>query len=247
MKKSLLLLLLFPLVINAQETDRKLRFGLKVAPLFSWIKPDFNTEKASNDYSVEGGGLRLGFNWGPSVEIVLNETFLLSTGLDINYSSGRLTGRSRKINLPVVNYDWEQVYKTRFIELPLMIKGRTKEIGHLRYFMQFGLSAGFRYRGNFEFTEDYGQGVKSVRTSKESSTYINSFRGALLVGGGVEYNLSGNTSLVMSIMFNNGLTNLLKEQFKDDIQNGDSITDDFNLVNENGINNHLMLNVGILF
>jgi hypothetical protein len=243
MKKLLLVILLSPFVLQAQETNRKVRFGMKVAPLFSWIKQDFDLNSAgiSDAYEVDGGGLRLGFNWGPQVEIILNETFLISTGVDISYSTGKLTGRARK-SLSL-NYDFDQIYKMRFVELPFMIKGRTKEIGHMRYFMNFGLSAGFRYKASTEFTEEIG-GEETTTTNTNSNESINLFRGALLVGGGVEYNLSENTSLVVSLIFNNGLTNILKDQQKTGAL---SIADDFNFVRERGINNHMMLNVGILF
>jgi hypothetical protein len=247
MKKLLILILLSPFVLQAQETNRKIRFGMKVAPLFSWIKQDFDLNNASisDDYEVDGGGLRLGFNWGPQVEIILNETFLISTGVDINYSTGKLTGRADRS--PGSAYNFAQVYKMRFIELPLMIKGRTKEIGHMRYFMSFGLSAGFRYKANTEFTEEFN-GTEITTPNTNANAYINVFRGALLVGGGVEYNISGNTSLVASIVFNNGLTNILKDQQKVNPLTGENYPlDDFNFVREKGINNHMMLNVGILF
>jgi hypothetical protein len=249
MKKLLIIILFSPFVLQAQETDRKIRFGMKVAPLFSWIKQDFDQNDAniSDAYEVEGGGLRLGFNWGPQVEIILNETFLLSTGVDINYSTGRVKGRASRSLSPALSYNFDQLYKMRFIELPLMIKGRTKEIGHMRYFMSFGLSAGFRYKASTEFTEETN-GSEITTPNTNSNTYINVFRGALLVGGGVEYNISGNTSLVASIMFNNGLTNILKDQQKVNPVTGENYPqDDFNFVREKGINNHLMLNVGILF
>jgi len=246
MKKLLIVILLSPFVLQAQETNRKIRFGMKIAPLFSWIKQDFdlNNTSISDDFAVDGGGLRLGFNWGPQLEIILNETFLISTGVDINYSTGKLTGRASR---GLINYDFNQVYKMRFIELPLMIKGRTKEIGHLRYFMSFGLSAGFRYKANTEFSEEFG-GNEITTTNSNSDAYINLFRGALLVGGGVEYNISANTSLVASIVFNNGLTNTLKDQQKVEQTTGTLYPlDDFNFVRERGITNHMMLNVGVLF
>ena len=62
----------------------------------------------------------------------------------------------------------------------------------------------------------------------------------MLVGGGAEYNLAGNTSLVASIVFNNGLTNLIKDQ-------GASTLDPSVNLKESGVNNYFMLNLGVLF
>ncbi len=254
MKKLLLLSLLLPAFVFAQESGgRRVRFGLKIAPMGSWMKPDFDTQGASSQYQAEGGGLRFGFSWGPTVEFRLDDNFLVGTGIDINYFNGRLRGRSAlsptsgSALLPIV-YDWENTYKARYVEVPLMIKGRTKEIGALRYFLNFGLSAGFRYRSSAEVTDVIGN-QSSVTTFNDASSFMNSFRGALLVGGGVEYNLSGNTSLVAGIQFNNGITNQLKNQAKL-IEPELAIagyTDDINIVKESAILNYLQLNVGILF
>jgi hypothetical protein len=124
-----------------------------------------------------------------------------------------------------------------------MIKGRTKEIGHMRYFMHFGLSAGFRYKESFELTETI-DGKEISEKFTEPKTVYTSFKGSMLVGGGAEYNLSGNTSLVGSITFNNGLTDYVKASvFKDRALNGD----DFKSVQSSSILNFIALNIGILF
>ena len=236
------LALCFVLISNQASAQSKFRFGLKAAPLVSWIKPDF--KNVPDDFSSENGGLRVGFMWGPMAEIMLSETFLISTGLDINYTSGKLSG---KFIDPVSNnlVDWNQLYKTRFIEIPAMLKFRTKEIGYLRYFGLFGLGAGFRYTANTEFSRTTASSTETIK-NEESGKYINSFRGSMQIGAGVEYSLSGNTALVASIIFNNGLTNMLKNQFEEPVP-GSVNQDPFNAISEEGITNYMQLNVGILF
>lgn len=237
------LLLAFSMLCSTQiNAQSKFRFGLKAAPLVSWGKPDFGNIPA--DFTVENGGLRFGFMWGPQAEIVLTETFLVSTGVDINYTSFKLQGTLKSpANGGLV--EWEQLYKTRFIELPVLLKFRTKEIGYLRYFGLFGMGAGFRYSAETEFKRTELSVTNSVANT-ESGKYINSFRGSLQIGAGVEYSLSGNTALVGSLIFNNGLTNMLKNQFETD-HPGASFTDPFNVINEKGITNYMQLNVAILF
>ncbi len=237
MKKTLFfsLLVFFCLSGFAQETKRKFRFGLKAAPVAAWIKPDYRS--LPNGYSVDGGGVRLGFVWGPMAEFIINETFSFATGADISYTSGRLTG---KINTPELAEEWEQLYKMRFVDIPLTLKFRTKEIGYLRYFGLFGMGVGIRTSAKTEFSRIFPDKKEEITPDDDTDKYVNLFRGSLLVGGGVEYNFSGNTSLVGSIVFNNGLTNLIKDQgfLKQD--------SDVNL-NEKGVNNYFMLNIGILF
>jgi hypothetical protein len=238
MKRLLLILLVSTLVLSTSFAQRTFRFGLKAAPMFCWVKPGFRD--VPKDFSVEGGGGRMGILWGPMAEIQLNETFLISTGVDINYTAGRLQGTLKDTLGNLV--DWKQQYKNRFIEIPVMLKFRTKEIGYLRYFGLFGLGGGFRYSSKAEFSRTYSSPAQTVTTNDDASdSYINVFRGSMLVGGGVEYSLSGNTALTGSIIFNNGLTNMLKNQ------SGNYTSDPFNSVRERAITNYMQLNIGILF
>lgn len=243
MKRLLILaLLVVSTGLHAQETERKFRFGLKASPLVGWIKEDFKS--LPDGFTVEGGGARVGFTWGPSAEIVLNETFLISTGVDINYISGKLKGRYTKPGTPGFVGDWEQEHKLRFIDIPVMLKFRTKEIGYLRYFGLFGMGAGIKRKAISEYRIINGN--NKAEEVVDPSKGIHLFRGSLLVGGGVEYNLAGNTSLVTSIVFNNGLTNILKNSSANSLKNND-VKNPFLAMNEKGINNYFMLNVGILF
>lgn len=232
---------LFLAFFSISIAQKSFRFGMKAAPLVSWMKPDFQNVPAN--FSFENAGLRAGFCWGPVAEIELNETFLISTGLDINYTSGKLKGNLLDPNSNDL-VKWEQLYKNRFIELPVMLKFRTKEIGYLRYFGLFGMGAGFRYKAETEFSR-ISSGVTQTTKSEDDGKYINSFRGSLQVGAGVEYSLAGNTALVGSLVFNNGLTNMLKNQFEPILVGLNQ--DPFNSITEKSITNYLQLNIGILF
>ena len=221
--------------INAQETQRKFRFGVRAAPQLSWIKADYKSIPANESY--ENGGVSVGFSWGPHAEILLSDQFSILTGVDVNYSTGKVKGTITTLNT-VQTLD--QTYKMRFVEIPFGIKARTKEIGYMRYFFSIGLSAGFRYRANTEFATSTNNTVNVTVLNSNSSSFVNGFRGAYQLGGGVEYSLSGNTALVGGITFNNGLTNLLKSQNSTNFSNT-------NLADERAILNYLQLNIGILF
>jgi hypothetical protein len=242
MKRLSLVVLIVVLGANFSFAQKGFRFGMKAAPMFCWMKPDFSIG-GINDFSAQGGGGKLGFVWGPMAEIQLNETFLISTGVDINYTSFRLEGNMKDSVGGESRVEWDQKYKARFIEVPVMLKFRTKEIGYLRYFGLFGLGAGFRYSAKTEFSRTYTSPTANTTTfsNNESNTYVKGFRGSMLVGAGVEYSLSGNTALVGSLVFNNGITNMLQKQ------ENEPATDQFNSVKEIAITNYMQLNIGILF
>jgi hypothetical protein len=216
--------------LNAQEKQRKFRFGLRIAPQLTWIKADYKSIPKNETY--ENGGVKVGFVWGSQMDIQMNDQISIQTGFDVNYSSGKVKGTITGDTIFTLN----QNYRMRFIEIPFGLKARTKEIGYMRYFFNLGLSAGFRYRTNTEFSTSDNNNNNSINTDKnnESSTYVNLFRGAFYVGGGVEYSLSENTALIGGLVFNNGITNLLKSQNRTG-------------ASERGILNYLQLNIGVLF
>jgi len=236
MKTRFPLLIVLALLISfsaaAQETAAKLRnfrIGMRFSPQICWMRADFKNVPASQEWGSNGA--RLGVNWGPFAEIALSETFLIQTGVDINYHSGKIKGTFAS---PLGLTTYEYLYKMRFIEVPLLLKFRTNEIGYMRYFGVFGLGAGFRYR--VETTTDFRTPAATITSVNNSpGAYINAFRGSMQVGAGAEYSISGNTSLVFGITFNNGITNMLKQDPANDPSR------------ENAITNMLTLNVGILF
>jgi hypothetical protein len=251
MKKAIFFLVFVPLFINAQETPRKtkVRFGLKVSPAFCWMKPEFvKGNGVSSVFEAENNGGRLGINWGPVLEIPLGETFSVSTGVDVNSISGSLRGQAMRNLTDTTRYDWKHTYNARFIDVPLLLKGKTKDLNGFRYFMHFGLSAGFMYKSKVEVEEVFETGTLNPVITNPSD-FLTSFRGAMLVGGGAEYNVSGNTTLFASLTFNNGLTNFVSSKGMR-LLAADNPNDDFNenkSLEPKSIINFMMLNIGVLF
>lgn len=230
----------FALSLSAQDAKiPKFRFGMKGTAQLTWLKPDFRD--LPEGFTAENGGVKGNLAWGPQVEFLLDKkgNFYLSTGFEINYSKGSVEG-----NYPTVDdlgvkriFTYESAYTMRFLEVPLMIKFRTDEIGYMRYFGLFGMGAGFRLRAEnaLAITGDFSSPTTVTQFERNSNDVANPLKGSLLIGAGVEYALTGNTALVGSILFNNNFTNVLKNQDQT-----------FN-VRDNGILNYFQLNVGILF
>lgn len=217
--------------LNAQDAQRKFRFGLRIAPQLTWIKADYKS--IPKDETFENGGVKVGFVWGSQMDIQMNDQISIQTGFDVNYSSGKVKGSITRLD---TIFTLNQNYRMRFIEIPFGLKARTKEIGYMRYFFNLGLSAGFRYRTKTDFSTSDNKNNNNINTevNNESGTYVNLFRGAFYVGGGVEYSLGEHTALIGGLVFNNGITNLLKSQNSTG-------------ANERAILNYLQLNIGVLF
>lgn len=228
---------LYKKISDKTQNHRSFRFGLKAAALFCWMKPEI-TNDDNKTYTVDGGGGRFGGAWGPIAEFQLNETFLISTGVDVNYTSFKLKGVFNSTGSSGL-VEWNRKYKARMFEIPVMLKFRTKEIGYMRYFGLFGLGLGGLYKSS---AESSSSSSSVVALDNKYGKYIKEFRGSVLVGAGVEYSLSGNTALVGSLVFNNGLFDVLNDQI--DITKPN---DPFSNIEFKAITNYMQLNVGILF
>lgn len=210
-----------PAVLHAQD-DASVRFGIRLAPNMSWLRPDTR--------GVESNGNILGFTFGLLTEFPVGNTgnYQFATGLFLNNVGGGYTYDFTFVE-NVGQADQVKALTTdialRYVEVPFTIKMMTNEIGYMRYFGQLGISAGFNIRAKADVEvplvdANLNNGTPVARgfqilEGEDISDDINLFRAALVVGGGVEYNISGNTNLMVGITYNNGLTNINRREIYD--------------------------------
>ena len=232
--KKIVFLALFSLVTISfvfSQSDKVFRFGLMGTPNIAWVKP--NTE--THDYN--GISFRLGY--GLTSEFLLGSNYSLSTGIESNYSGGKMTWENKMTDPEDAvekNVDINATYRFQYLEIPLALKMKTNEINYLTYFARFGGALGMRLNSRADYEYELG-GKKITDNDRKVDKDINFFRIAFVVGVGAEYSLGGTTSAFVSVNFNNGLTNIFRNK-------GDNLYDK----NEKkGINNYFSLNAGILF
>lgn len=209
--KNLLTLLAAVLVVsslNAQEV-RKLRFGLAGSASTNWFNP---TTKG-----IESNGLRLGFSYGLLADFALmgSNNYALATGIKITDIGGKLAyPDALEINGLWTTGNTEAIYKLRYIDIPLSLKLKTNEIGYLTYFANFGFNSGILIKSQQKFETS---NIPSIGTRlvdwEDAGDNFRLFRTSLLIGGGTEYNLSGNTYITAGIFYHNGFTNVLKGDY----------------------------------
>lgn len=158
-----------------QASAQKVRLGLKVAPTLAWLK--------SNSTEISSDGAKAGFTYGVISDFYFSENYAFSSGLDIVYKGGSLKAGS----LEAVKYDLQ------CLEIPLMLKMRTNQIGHFLYFGQFGLAGSVKLKSN----ED-----------------VNPLGLSLLIGAGLEVPFSGKTAFVSGLTFHNGFTDVIPGEYK---------------------------------
>jgi hypothetical protein len=211
---------------DGQNELKNFRFGLKATPSLNWYKPE-------DAKKFESNGVKLGFGWGLQMEFRLSSVAVLVTGLQVDYDRGNINffdttmfGYDNKefIYLTKSEFDTnktsnvvmrlnDRYYRTTYVTLPFYLKMKTKEIGAMTYFGEFGLNTSFRLKSkaNDEVTEK-STGTKSSIPDLDNTKDMNLFKFQLHIGGGAEYNLSGSTSLVFGLSYNLGFSNVVKKE-----------------------------------
>jgi opacity protein-like surface antigen len=275
-----------------EENDIKnFRFGLKGGLSVDWLNVD-------NDKKFQAGGAGVGYHWGLQMEFRLNKTLSFVTGLSLTTNNLKInyTGAtSADTVLYILNKDEEfvdfgadtasifssmltptnNVYwlknrsiKANYVNIPVALKMKTKEIGYFTYYGQFGANIGIRTGAKTnDVTQELTFGVDSLVNTNDfygSNTTINSgdvnlekldvtsaiqpVRLGLRIGGGAEYNFSGTTSMYFEVNYNHYFTNALRKESKETYLNAlDYVDKAFENVGAKVIPGSVSLTVGVLF
>ena len=232
---SILLVAVLMTVQGFSQDFKKFKFGFKVDPNISWMSPK------STDIISEGVLVRGAF--GLVADVMFSERYAFGTGVSILGSGGQVSyfaeeNRSSDVGDQTFIVAKNRKYKLKYLEIPLTLKLRTDEIGYITYWGQFGLGLGFATKAtaddNIKFfsqlVEDTTSGVSEWMDAGSNNSTIAKedeeemgvdisgemlpIRASLIIGAGIDYSLSGNTSLMFGIAYNNGLTNVFKSKMK---------------------------------
>lgn len=242
MKKVLPLMAIAAIAVspaNAQD-DAGARFGIKLAPNMAWLRSD--TKGLEND------GSQIGFTFGLNTEFPVGSSgnYRFATGIFLNNTGGPyLQDYSYQTPAgPTLTKPLENVVKLQYIQVPLTMKLMTNEIGYMRYYGQVGFDAAVNIRAKADFdaplisSDNITTGFVKLEDEDIKSS-IQPFRAGLLVGAGVEYNFSGNTTLQAGVIYNNGFTNILDNVSVKDATGGNK--------NAKLLQHYLELNLAIFF
>lgn len=231
-------LIFLTLASNAQD-EKNFRFGLQFSPNIGWMRADSK--------NFDAGKSKLGYSYGLIGDFRLGNSASFNIGFSITSLNHGIivdsitTKPTDKVPISKTFYEVTYDYKTKYMQIPLTLKLRTNEIGYITYYGEFGFEPSFVYRvkadvdpdifGDPEQSNDRGvndDGEDFAGANFKEDNVI-SIRGSLIVGAGIEYKLSGNTSFMAGIRFDNGLTNTLSAD------------------GTKGFNNYIALNLGVMF
>jgi hypothetical protein len=244
MKKLTTLIILSFVFSFTYGQKKNFQLGLQVSPTFGWIKPDVN--------GIENEGTQFGFNFGITGDFNIAENYSVSTGILVMNTGGKMSFPSivdvGTQAIPQTEFGRaEAEFRLRYIEIPLTLKLKTNQIGYWTYYGQFGFGASVNYDAEADVTFSAPNANNDISQEEvDFADEINFFRASLIVGAGAEYNISGNTSLLFGLTFNNGFTNIF--DFNAPLADGNgNATNTGETQAVKAINNFIAINVGVLF
>ena len=219
-----LLALLFGASHLFAQSDNSVRLGIKLAPNMAWVRSDTK--------GLESDGTLIGYSFGLMAEFPFgtNGNYRFATGLFLNNVGGKSkqtysTADTSGVTTDILN---TSVVKLRYMELPVTMKLMTNEIGYMRYYGQLGIDLGVNLRAKAD-AETVATSGGSVRSTTEEDIdvkeSVNALKMGWVLGGGLEFNFSGSTSLVAGITYHSGFTKLYKKDSFSGLDNPKSYAD----------------------
>ena len=192
---SIAVLILTTLNLSLTAQDKNFHFGLKLVPGVYWI--------GSTTDGVKPNGAAFGFGYGAVLEFGFTENYSLVTGLDLVSTGVKAMQQTTIGTLTITAASQSDL---QYLQIPLFLKMKTKAIGMIKYYGQFGLGSGFALSTKNSSTVTNSANSSSSSSSDSKMGNIFPIRESLLIGLGLEYNISGSTSLVGGITYDNGFT-----------------------------------------
>ena len=192
-----IVLILFFACIAYQSNAQQVRFGVNIAPAVNWwlVEGDLYIT-SGNNFAFQVGGM---------VDLTLGEKerFAIHSGLNFTSAPGSFEQNPNSLSFQGKAWD----YKVKTLDLPILLRLRSDDLGKTVLFAQYGLTLGFTIADEITIRDGKGGG---------DSFGYESLNTSLTMGAGIEYELNDNMDLMINAFFQNGTKNMLISDANDD-------------------------------
>ena len=238
--KNVTILVFGMLITQLSFAQGEFRFGLKGSSNFGWV--------GGTSKNIVNDGTTIAFGYGIMGDYYFKPNYGISAEIMLSNIKSKFTVTEplafNSVMSDTVN-DLRYEYNIQYLDIPLTMKIRTKEIGDMTYFGQFGVSMGFALNAK---TSIVSTGLPKSISDQEPTEYrvngaegdaftVNNFddkvflfRLPLIIGGGIEYKMAGSTSLQGGVRIANTFTDMF-------VKDKTAIAK----------NNYVALSIGVLF
>lgn len=199
-------------VFAQRDADSPFRFGLSVNPLLTWNRTDKN---------FKPDGVKFGFEYGLNVHYYFFKNVGIESGFYMNHHGAKFTYNRDYVtadgsSTDTANYRYTFNMNNIYAKIPVALRLRTNLIGPVYLYGNFGVDFSFLVSSKLKFsgsdrnvhTTDGSTVEYAADSYKISSAPV---RIGLLVGGGVEYPISGSFSITAAINYNYGFLNMVRD------------------------------------
>lgn len=178
------------------------KFGVYASSQFSWLSPQAKEVKSDGSIVKFSGGL--------SINKFFAENYAFSTGIAIGGQGGKISYSANSDNTlniydSTYNLNGKTVrYDLQYINIPLGLKLQSNEIGYLRFHVLVGFTNQFSI--NAKATDETGDDFKDDDIKNEINIYNLGYH----FGGGVDYALGEDTSIFLTVVYENGFIDVVK-------------------------------------
>jgi Outer membrane protein beta-barrel domain len=208
----------------------KTRLGINFNPILSWVRaPGAQTDNK---------GVRGGFQAGLQIDRYFATNYGFSTGIYFDY-----LGANINYHLPDSAGNaqpFSHQYTTQFIEVPIGLKLRTNEIKRITTYGELGLTAMVLLSARANYHNDF-DGIAKEQL-KVYGSRVNFFDLAAHAGAGIEYNLSGKTSIIAGVVYKYAFLNHIKDSTAKEYKGKNT-----GLLNDQIFLNYFAFRIGVLF
>jgi len=253
MKKIVCIALFFSLLLNNSFAQNDFRFGFQASPSFSWMN--------TSDNQINGNGTNLGFKLGVIAEKYFQERYALTFGLGFAFNSGGTLKHTQggdfwansdlnnNINYHRLPADVNLKYGLQYLEIPVGFKMTTQEFGYLRFFAQVPvITLGILTQAKGDIS---GANVTEPVEDLDIKKDVNFITLSWGLGGGVEYSIGENTSLIGGISFQRSFIDIAKNKnankFVYDQSSGAPIEAETTAEDSNANIGGIVVNIGVMF
>lgn len=214
------------LFVSIASFGQNFRLGFQATPQLTWMNSSKNT--------IANNELRPGIKYGLEADLYLAgfPRYIFNTGLFVSnnsFSAHYDVDQNFFINSTTFDKPVDLTFKLNYIEIPMDIKLKSDQFYRMTFYGQFGLThliniSAIASSNSSEFS---GENINPDLLNRT----IRPYNLSMLMGGGMEYDVGGNTALNVGIQYTNGLVDVT----------------DIKALDEKTVFNSLRLVIGVMF
>jgi hypothetical protein len=206
MEKKIIPILFFILIGTSLFGQNHIRLSFSLQPSWNWM--NCNHETVTGKTGI--GGFDFGLNGDFSFSE--DERYSIASGIMISNVGGEVAYQSDS----EIDFSGETLpgktsikYNLRYVEVPLGIKLKTEQFHRISYWVLFGMSGMINIDSKGSSSD--GNLKKAVIGDE-----INQFNLAMNIGGGLDFEIGSKNSLLVGLVFQNGLVDVTTNNYFDD-------------------------------